>query len=75
MPSEIAMPRLKHPTQLTQAEVERFMSAATELHRACCAPLIALSSTHSRALTELNQATVVAINAITGDDAPWSAST
>jgi hypothetical protein len=61
----------KKPTHLTQPEVERFMSAATELHRACCGPLIAPSSVHSRALTELNQAIIMAIEVITGQQAPW----
>ena len=65
------MSRRKKPTQLTRPEVERFLSAATELHRACCGPIIAPSSAHSRALTELNAAIVRAIEAITGDAAPW----
>ena len=47
------------------------MKAATELHRACCAPVIAPSCDHSRALTELNAAIVTAIEAVTGDNAPW----
>jgi hypothetical protein len=61
----------KKLTHLTQPEIERFMQAATELHRACCAPIVAPSSAHSRALTELNAAIVTAIEAITGDKAPW----
>lgn len=65
------MSRRKKPTQLTPPEVERFMTAAMELHRACCGPVIAPSSVHSRALTALNAAIVSAIEAITGDTAPW----
>jgi hypothetical protein len=65
------MTRRKKLTYLTQPEIERFMKAATELHRASCAPLIAPSCDHSRALTELNAAIITAIEAITGDNAPW----
>jgi hypothetical protein len=65
------MSRHKKLTYLTQPEIDRFMKAATELHRACCAPVIAPSSDHSRALTEMNAAVVTAIEAITGDKAPW----
>jgi hypothetical protein len=50
------MSRHKKLTHLTPPEIEQFMKAATELHRACCAPIIAPSSDHSRALTELNAA-------------------
>jgi hypothetical protein len=48
------MSRHKKLTHLTQPEVERFMQAATELHRACRDPVIAPSCDHSRARTELN---------------------
>jgi hypothetical protein len=65
------MSRRKKITYLTQPEIERFMKAATELHRACCDPLISPQCEHSRALTELNAAIVTAIEAITGDNAPW----
>jgi hypothetical protein len=47
------MSRRKKLTYLTHPEVERFMMAATELHRACCDPLISPQCDHSRALTEL----------------------
>jgi hypothetical protein len=69
------MSRRKKLTYLTQPEIERFMKAATELHRACCDPIISPSGDHSRALTELNQAIVTAIEAVTGDEAPWDADT
>jgi hypothetical protein len=65
------MSRRKKLTYLTQPEIERFMKAATELHRACCAPVIAPSCDHSRALTQLNAEIVTAIEAVTGDKAPW----
>ncbi|WP_353646665.1 hypothetical protein [Mesorhizobium sp. WSM2239] len=60
----------KQPTQLTQPEVARFMSAATELHRACCGPIISPQCDHSWVLTELNTAIATAIEAVTGDKAP-----
>jgi hypothetical protein len=44
--------------------------STTELHRGCCAPLIAPSCEHARVPTELNQAIIVAIEAINGDKAP-----
>jgi hypothetical protein len=44
----------KRKRYLTQPEVDRFMKAATELHRACCGPIIAPSCDQSRALTELH---------------------
>jgi hypothetical protein len=47
------------------------MKAATVLDRACCDPIISPSCEHSRALTELNAAIVTAIEAVTGDKAPW----
>jgi hypothetical protein len=65
------MSRRNKLTYLTQPEIDRFMKAATELHRACCAPVIAPSCDHSRALTELNAAIVKAIEVVTGDKAPW----
>jgi hypothetical protein len=65
------MSRRKKLTYLAQSEIERFMKAATELHRACCDPLISPQCDHSRALTELNAAIVTAIEAVTGDKAPW----
>jgi hypothetical protein len=65
------MSRHKKLTYLTQPEIDRFMKAATELHRACCDPIMSPSCDHSRALTELNAAVVTTIEAITGDKAPW----
>jgi hypothetical protein len=43
------MSRRKQLTYFTQPEIDRFMKAATELHRAFCDPLIRLSSTMPRA--------------------------
>jgi hypothetical protein len=65
------MSRRKQLTRLTPPEVERFIQPATELHKACCGPVIAPASDHARALTRLNQEIIVAIEAITGDKAPW----
>jgi hypothetical protein len=63
------MSRRKKLTYLTQPEIERFIKAATELHRACCDPIISPSCDHSSALTELNATIVTAIEAVTGDKA------
>jgi hypothetical protein len=41
------MSRHKKLTYLTQPEIDRFMKAATELHRACCAPVIGGRTTSS----------------------------
>jgi hypothetical protein len=65
------MSRRKKLNYLTQRQIERFMNAETVLHRACCDPPISPQCDHSRALTELNAAIVTAIEAVTGDKAPW----
>jgi hypothetical protein len=41
------MSRRKKLTYLTQPEIDWFMKAATELHSACCDPIISPSCDHS----------------------------
>jgi hypothetical protein len=65
------MSRRKQLTYLTELEIDRFMKAAMELRCACCDPVIGPSCDHSRALKKLNAAIVTAIEAVTGDKAPW----
>lgn len=65
------MPYQKHQAKLSDAQLERFIAAATELHLACCQPLISPSGAHYRALTDLNQAVCEAIRAVTGEDPQW----
>jgi hypothetical protein len=55
------MSRHKKLIYLTPPQIERFMKVATELHRACCDPLMSPQCEHSRALTELNAAIVTAL--------------
>jgi hypothetical protein len=57
-------------TELSEPEIARFLAAAA-LHRACCDPLIAASSSHARALTDVNQAICVAVRTITSREAEW----
>ena len=52
-------------TELSEPEIERFLDAATALHRACCDPLIAAWSEHGHAMADLNTAICEAILAVT----------
>lgn len=56
---------------LSQVEIGRFITAATELHEACCRPHLKVNSEHQRALTDLNTAIWVAIYKVTGDNPHW----
>jgi hypothetical protein len=70
---EISCPiKASNPAAIGEMSMDamRPLSTATELHRGCCAPLIAPSCEHARVLTELNQAMIVAIEAINGNKAP-----
>jgi hypothetical protein len=61
----------KKRTGLSESEIARFLHAATALHEACCAPLIAPWGDHGHTLTDLNQAICAAIRTITGREAEW----
>jgi hypothetical protein len=64
--------RRKKATTLSQADLDRFVAAAIQLHHACCTPLLAVSSEHYRALRDLNQAIVRALEIVTGEqNPPW----
>lgn len=65
--------RSRGSTQLTAAEIERFLKAATELHLACCQPRLRTDAPAYRTLSDLNSATCDAIREVTGAEPPWAA--
>jgi hypothetical protein len=56
--------------ELSQAELERFLAAATALHDACCDPRLAVGSDARKALTALNAEICGTIEKL-GHDLPW----
>lgn len=64
------MGRRAKSKHINSAEAERFMKAATELHDACCRPLLDVQSEHYRALRDLNQAICATIKRL-GHEPPW----
>ena len=64
------MGRHRKSTKLTAPELARFLDAATELHNACCHPLLATSSDTYRALRDLNLTICNTIEKL-GHPLPW----
>lgn len=56
---------------MSPAEVERFLTAATALHHAIVDPRISVLGEHYRAKSDLHEALKKAIVEITGKQAPW----
>jgi len=57
---------------MSEAERDRFIRAAIELHEACCAPHLDVRSDHYRTLSELNEQIVGSLQVITGEVyPPW----
>jgi hypothetical protein len=65
------MVRRKKKTSLSAAEIERFVLDARRLHNTICAPLISPYCEHQRALRKLNDAIHLAVEEVTGRQAPW----
>ncbi|MCV3210019.1 hypothetical protein OHD62_19445 [Mesorhizobium sp. YC-39] len=65
------MARTQPSKQLSQAEIERFMSAAEGLHKSIVQPLISPSCEHYRALREVHEALLKSVKDITGRDAAF----
>jgi integrase len=63
--------RYKHPKQLSQAEIERFLADAERLHKTILRPLISPQCEHYRALQALHEALLKTVKDITGNDAPF----
>lgn len=65
------MGRTKPSQQLSQAEIERFLVAAEALHNSIVRPLVSPSSEHYRALQNVHQPLLKAIEQITGEKAKF----
>lgn len=64
------MGRRAKSKKLSGIETARLLEAATALHRACCDPLLNVSSDDYRALRDLHQAMCETIRKL-GHDLPW----
>ena len=62
------MARHKHPKQLSQADMERFLADAERLHKSIVGPLISPSCDHYRSLQALHEALLKTVKEITGKD-------
>ena len=65
------MVRRNKPKQLSEVQVERFMTAAEALHRSIVDPLISTQCDHYRAMGDLHGALLRAAKEITGKDAAF----
>ena len=65
------MARTKPSKQLSQDEIDRFLVAAEALHKSIISPLLAYHSEHYRALREVHELLLKAIETITGKRAPF----
>ena len=65
------MARTKLSKQLSEAEIERFLTAAERLHKSIVQPLLSPSSEHYRALQRAHEALLKTVKDITGKDAPF----
>lgn len=62
------MARHKHPKQLSQADMERFLADAERLHESIVGPLIAPTCDHYRSLQALHETLLKTVKGITGKD-------
>ena len=60
------MARTKLSKQLSEAEIERFLTAAERLHKSIVQPLLSPSSEHYRALQRAHEALLKTVKDITG---------
>lgn len=65
------MARTKPSKQLSQAEIDRFMSAAEQLHKSIVGPLISPPCDHYRSLQNLHEGLLKTVQDITGKDATF----
>ncbi len=65
------MSRTKPSKQLSQADIDRFLTAAEALHESIVKPLISPTSDHYRALQSTHEALLKTVKDITGKDAPF----
>lgn len=67
----MAMVRRNKPKQLSETELERFLSAAEALHVSITRPLISPQCDHYRSLQAVHEALLRTVREITGKDAPF----
>ncbi|MFD1982398.1 hypothetical protein ACFSOZ_06790 [Mesorhizobium newzealandense] len=60
------MARTKRHKQLSQAEIDRFLTEAERLHKSIVQPLLSPSSEHCRALQRAHEARLKTVKDITG---------
>ncbi|SIT53139.1 conserved hypothetical protein [Mesorhizobium prunaredense] len=65
------MTRTNLSKQLSQAEIDRFMSEAERLHKSIVQPLLSPTSDHYRALQSTHAALFKTVKDITGKDVPF----
>ena len=65
------MARTKLSKQLSQAEIERFVSEAERLHRSIVQPLLSPTCEHYRSLQAVHEALLKTVRDITGKDATF----
>ncbi|RVA32593.1 hypothetical protein EN933_32785 [Mesorhizobium sp. M7A.F.Ca.US.001.01.1.1] len=65
------MSRTKPSKQLSQADIDRFLTAAEALHKSIVKPLLSPTSDHYRALQSTHDALLKTVKDITGKDAPF----
>lgn len=62
------MARTKPSKQLSQEEIERFLTAAEALHKSIVKPLISPSCDHYRSTRTLHEALLKAVREVTGKE-------
>lgn len=65
------MARTKPSKQLSQDEIERFLTAAEALHKSIVKPLISPSCDHYRSTRTLHEALLKAVREVTGKEVPF----
>ncbi|RUU53916.1 hypothetical protein [Mesorhizobium sp. M2C.T.Ca.TU.002.02.1.1] len=65
------MVRRNKPKQLSNVELEQFMSAAEALHLSITRPLISPQCEHYRSMRDLHEALLKAVREVTGKDATF----
>ena len=65
------MSRTRPSKQLSQADIDRFLTAAEALHKSIVKPLLSPASDHYRALQSTHEALLKTVKDITGKDAPF----
>lgn len=62
------MVRYKHPKQLPQADLQRFLDAAEGLHKSIVSPLISPTCDHYRSMQTLHEVLLRTVREVTGKE-------